>query len=243
MSKKTYFTIPQCLASADRKIDKTLGYVRVYCPMHPYANTWGYVYEHRLVIEQSIGRTLIKGECVHHKNGVRWDNRLENLQLLSASEHSKIPKGIIGIDESNLQGPVLNLKKKKTYVKICQNCQTSYEAKRKSCKFCCKKCCDQYHDRKDRIPKIKKSKTPIVCQNCGKLFVKTKNKYCSVECAKNAVKKCNVSKEELIKLIWEKPITKIAEQYNVSDKCIHKQIKKYNLVTPSRGYWARKENQ
>lgn len=43
-SRRKYLSIPDCLESASRKLDKKIGYVRVYCPMHPEANTWGYVY-------------------------------------------------------------------------------------------------------------------------------------------------------------------------------------------------------
>ena len=96
LSQKKYFSIPQCLKESHRKIDKTIGYVRVYCPDHPKATTWGYVYEHRLIVECETGRFLNKDEHVHHINGVRWDNRRENLLLLSASEHGKIKNNVVG---------------------------------------------------------------------------------------------------------------------------------------------------
>ena len=89
LAKKKYLDIPQCLENASRKLDKNIGYVRVYCPMHPSANTWGYVYEHRLIMEGVLGRHLGKQEHVHHKNGKRWDNRPENLEVLTSSEHMK----------------------------------------------------------------------------------------------------------------------------------------------------------
>lgn len=45
---------------------------------------------HRVKMERKIGRPLLQNEVVHHKNGDKHDNRIKNLQLLSASEHMKI---------------------------------------------------------------------------------------------------------------------------------------------------------
>ena len=70
-----------------RQVDRD-GYVLVLKPSHPHARASGYVLEHRLVMEEHLGRTLLPEEVVHHKNGQKDDNRLENLQLFeSQSPH------------------------------------------------------------------------------------------------------------------------------------------------------------
>lgn len=65
------------------------GYILIHTPEHPAAQAAGYVPEHRLVIEKRLGRYLTPEETVHHVNGVRTDNRPENLELWS----SRQPKG------------------------------------------------------------------------------------------------------------------------------------------------------
>ena len=63
------------------KVKTDKGYILVMTKNHPFCNSRDYVPEHRLVMEKYIGRYLTKNEIVHHKNGQKDDNRLENLIL------------------------------------------------------------------------------------------------------------------------------------------------------------------
>jgi hypothetical protein len=54
---------------------------------HHLADVRGYAYEHRIVAEETIGRRLVPGEHVHHKDGNKGNNDPANLEVLTAHEH------------------------------------------------------------------------------------------------------------------------------------------------------------
>lgn len=74
------------------RIKNAGGYALVKLPQNspyfPMVNKERYILEHRLIIAQKLGRCLLKSEQVHHLNGIRDDNRPENLQLISPTNHT-----------------------------------------------------------------------------------------------------------------------------------------------------------
>ncbi|MCL4418380.1 MAG: HNH endonuclease [Actinobacteria bacterium] len=74
------------------------GYICIFKPEHPDSNSCGYVLEHRIIMEEAIGRYLEPDEIVHHINGDKKDNRIENLLLFaSQKEHASFHKNLNNI--------------------------------------------------------------------------------------------------------------------------------------------------
>lgn len=62
------------------------GYICRHDRSDPNAGPNGFVYQHREVMARMVGRSLLGSESVHHKNGIRADNRPENLELWVKSQ-------------------------------------------------------------------------------------------------------------------------------------------------------------
>lgn len=65
------------------------GYLELFEPTHPLAKKNGYVLEHRKVVYDA-GFPIKPADEVHHKNGIKTDNRLENLEVLTKQKHTAV---------------------------------------------------------------------------------------------------------------------------------------------------------
>jgi hypothetical protein len=85
IAMKRFLNLPE---TPQRKREhKQSGYIVTYMPEHPRANKNGYVKRARLILERKLGRPLLPNMLIHHKNGIRDDDRPANLEELTDSEH------------------------------------------------------------------------------------------------------------------------------------------------------------
>jgi hypothetical protein len=86
------FCSVKCKAAAQRGVELSHGktYIRPDGYVAVKTGIRSYDLEHRLVMAKAIGRSLTTDEHVHHLNGDKADNRIENLQLMTNTEHQKL---------------------------------------------------------------------------------------------------------------------------------------------------------
>jgi len=116
-------------------------YILVLVHGHPYANRHGYVREHRLVVEKHIGRYLTPNEHVHHKDGNKQNNKIENLVILTNSQHAHIGLPPIKQQDVGRNGT--------WFVVLCNQCKKQFEVagyvyRSGHGKFCTRDCYFEY---------------------------------------------------------------------------------------------------
>lgn len=85
---KSHARLPSFKRANHKRCKIIRGYRFVYEPEHPNADSRGWIREHTLIMSDSLHRPLKQNELVHHKNGFKTDNRIENLELWVRAHHS-----------------------------------------------------------------------------------------------------------------------------------------------------------
>lgn len=139
-----------------KKVRDLNGYRVLYIPEHPRAMTsenWkGWIYEHIHLGEKIIGRPLNEKEVVHHLDGNRSNNRIENLLVLERSQHKKLHEWLdrgAPFDESEGMNRVNSVESKVN--RYCKVCSATLQAKQKE--YCSTECAGYDRQKVDRPSK------------------------------------------------------------------------------------------
>lgn len=170
--------------------------------------------EHHYVVWKFFGIVIKDNLVVHHKNGDTRDNRPENLEVMTRSDHSKmhtskqhqiidVPKRLLNTDKKRHPFPKILFKagEKKNVIS-----QLRY----------CKKC-------KNICSKGSKSSLCLLCYK--KTEVRMKIRW--------------PSDDKLASMVFDIPMSTLSKLLGVSDVAIKKRCKYKGIKTPVRGYWAK----
>jgi endogenous inhibitor of DNA gyrase (YacG/DUF329 family) len=144
-------------------------------------------FEHRDVWAK-INGPIPRFHQIHHKNRIRHDNRIENLECLNASEHLKLH----GLRWDSIQKRVaLAFVPKETE---CPGCGKAFMTESFQQKFCCRKCMSDTHNRnlaEQRTKQRAEARGELHCPTCGIEFAPKKlgAKFCGRRCASIAAKR------------------------------------------------------
>jgi hypothetical protein len=174
------------------------------------------------------------------RDGIK-ENKCEHCNLTEFNNHP-IPLELDHIDGNHDNNNLTNLRI------LCPNCHAltpTYTGKNKKLKNKAKIERDRKaaEEKKLKLEEAEKQKEELLKEQETKKKeieeIKINNPYYT---GKEHKRKCvRPLKEELQKLLWEKPTVQIAKQFGVSDKAVEKWSKRYGLTKPERGYWRIQE--
>jgi endogenous inhibitor of DNA gyrase (YacG/DUF329 family) len=139
-------------------------------------------YEHRDVWE-SINGKIPSDHHIHHKNMVRSDNRVENLECIQRDKHLRMHgltyKMLNHLTRLRNRAPVKRF--------VCVTCGENAESKHPLAKFCSRKCAQKFHNEQqsalDSIARATERGNGL-CPTCSSVFTKTRSdqRHCSKRC-------------------------------------------------------------
>ena len=119
-------------------------YMVLYYPDHPNSHTKGYMYYHRLVMENYLDRYLDNDEHVHHLDNNPLNNDIENLELVNHISHAKLHQRLNG--KQTIQT---------IQEKSCKQCNKQFKPSHNDIQFCSTTCFDFYRRKVARPTKEK----------------------------------------------------------------------------------------
>lgn len=140
----------------------------VVTPEHPNATSTGYVLEHRVVMENHLGRLLTRREVVHHRDENKKNNDLSNLEVMTKGQHTR------------------HHARPAAWVDLtCGFCTTPFrrranqrpEVKGATHTFCTRRCYREWQKRRPVAPRATLAPISVVCAICDHPFELTPSSF------------------------------------------------------------------